>query len=405
VPVARNRVRVASRVREHASAKEYSLVIHRTHLAAAAALIPLAVLLAACNGSNSGSPSSSSAAMQGPALPSSPNSKPESLTETGSPLLSPLFGVWTTAFQKQFIDSSRIPIVTITTGSIGSGIGIVDAASGAVNIGGSDAYLSSADATKYPGLLNIAVAISGQQIIYNLPGIKHLDLTGAVLAEIYSGKITTWNDPAIKKLNPGVGLPSLKIVTLHRVDSSADTFLFTSYLSAQDPSVWSTNNVNTTVSWPNVPGARTALGNSGMLAGCEANKGCIAYASFTYLSRTQAAGLGTASISNKAGKFLPPTPATISAEADSFTASTPASETISMIDGPAADGYPIVNYEYAIVRTRQANAIQAEDIRALLHWIVHTGQDPTTYLDPVGFQPLPASVVSKSDALISKIGS
>src|SRR6185437_11420437 len=109
-------------------AKEYSLVIHRTHLAAAVALVPLAVLVAACSGSSSSGTSSSPAAMQGPALPSSPNSKPESLTETGSPVLFPLFGAWTTAFQRQFTDASHIPIVTITTGSIGAGIGIVDAA-------------------------------------------------------------------------------------------------------------------------------------------------------------------------------------------------------------------------------------------------------------------------------------
>ena len=380
-------------------------MLHRTRLAAAVALIPLAVLVAACQGSSNSGTSSSPAAMQGPALPSSPNSKLETLTETGSSLLFPLFTIWTTAYQKQFIDSQHIPVLTLTTGSTGSGLGIDDAATGRVNIGASDAYLSSADTARYPGLLNIAVAVSGQQIIYNLPGIKHLNLTGSVLAEIYSGKITTWSDPSIRKLNPGIPLPSMKIVTLHRADSSSDTFLFTSYLSAQDPSVWSTSNVNTTVSWPNVPGARTGLGNSGMLAGCIANKGCIAYASLTFLSKTQAAGLGTASISNKAGKFLPPSPATVSAEANSFTASTPANEAISMIDGPAADGYPIVNYEYAIVPTSQHDATQAEDVRALLHWIVHSGQNAASYLDGANFQPLPASVVSKSDALISKIGS
>jgi phosphate transport system substrate-binding protein len=396
-------------MRKHASAKEYSPVIHRTRLAAAAALIPLAALVAACGSSSSSgtTPSSSTKAapMQGAPLPSSPNSKPESLTETGSSLLFPLFGTWSTAYQKQFIDSSKNPIVTITTGSTGSGIGIADAATSTVNIGASDAYLSSADTAKYPGLLNIALAISAQQVNYNLPGIKNLKLTGAVLAEIYSGKITTWNDPAIKKLNPGVPLPSMKIVTVHRADSSGDTFLFTSYLSAQDPSVWSQSNVNTTVSWPNAPGALAETGNSGMVAGCAANKGCIAYIGISYLSKTQASGLGTASISNKAGNFLQPTPATISAEANSFTASTPTNEAISMIDGPAATGYPIVNYEYAIVQTTQTNATQAQDIRALLHWIVHTGQDPTTYLDAVDFQALPSTVVSKSDALISKIGS
>ena len=343
--------------------------------------------------------------MAGPALPSSPASTPESLTETGSSLLFPLFGTWTTAYQKQFVNSSKQPIVTITTGSTGSGIGLADAATGTVNIGASDAYLSSADTVKYPGLLNIALAISAQQINYNLPGVKNLKLNGTVLAEIYSGKITTWNNPAIKKLNPGVSLPAMKIVTLHRADGSGDTFLFTSYLNAQDPSLWSSSNVNTTVSWPPAPGALAETGNSGMVSGCAANKGCIAYIGISYLSKTQAAGLGTASIANKSGAFLQPTPATISAEASSFTASTPSNEAISMINGPSANGYPIVNYEYAIVKTSQDNATQAEDIRAFLHWVVHTGQDATTYLEPVDFQPLPASVVTKSDALISKIGS
>jgi phosphate transport system substrate-binding protein len=295
--------------------------------------------------------------------------------------------------------------VTITTGSTGSGIGLSDAATGTVNIGASDAYLSSADTVKYPGLLNIALAISAQQINYNLPGVKNLNLNGTVLAEIYSGKITSWNDPAIKKLNPGVTLPSIKIIPLHRADGSGDTFLFTSYLNAQDPSLWSSSNVNTTVSWPSVSGALAETGNSGMVAGCAANKGCIAYIGISYLAKTQAAKLGTASIANKAGKFLQPTAATISAEASSFTASTPASEAISMIDGSAADGYPIVNYEYAIVKTSQTSGVQAEDIRAFLNWVVHTGQSPTTFLDAVNFQPLPASVVAKSDALISKIGS
>ena len=198
--------------------------------------------------------------MTGPALPSSPAAAPQSLTETGSSLLFPLFGTWTTAYQKQFVNSSKAPIVTITTGSTGSGIGISDAATGTVNIGASDAYLSSADVAKYPGLLNIALAISAQQVNYNLPGVKNLKLNGTVLAEIYSGKITSWNDPAIKKLNPGVSLPSIKIITLHRADGSGDTFLFTSYLSAQDPSLWAPSNVNTTVSWPSAPGALAETG-------------------------------------------------------------------------------------------------------------------------------------------------
>jgi phosphate transport system substrate-binding protein len=125
----------------------------------------------------------------------------------------------------------------------------------------------------------------------------------------------------------------------------------------------------------------------------------------SYLAKTQAAGLGQAALENKAGKFILPTTTTIAAAADALTAKTPTSGTLSMINGPAAGGYPIVNYEYAIVKTKQTNGAVAEDIRAFLHWIVHTGQSPTLYLDAVNFVKLPGHVVSQSDAQISKIGS
>jgi phosphate transport system substrate-binding protein len=343
--------------------------------------------------------------MKGPALPTKPDKTPASLTETGSTLMFPLMGSWATAYQKQFVNKDGDPIVTITTGGTGSGTGITDAATGTVNFGASDAYLSSANLQQYPGLMNIAMAISAQQINFNVPGVKKLNLNGSVLAQIYSGKITNWNDPAIKKLNSGVSLPNLKIIPLHRAESSGDTFLFTSYMNAQDPSAWPSANVNTTVNWPNVQGALAETGNSGMIDGCSSNKGCIAYIGISYLSKAQDAGLGTASIANKAGKFLQPTPAAIKAAANAFTAKTPANESLSMINGPAPDGYPIVNYEYAIVKKSQSDEVKAEDIRAFLHWAVHTGQDQATYMDPVFFQKLPASVVTKSDALIAKIGS
>ncbi|HEY3977073.1 MAG TPA: phosphate ABC transporter substrate-binding protein PstS [Streptosporangiaceae bacterium] len=373
---------------------------------AAAALAPLA-LLAACgssggsSGSASGSaaPSSAAAAAQvGPALPTAPPTAPTSITETGSTLLFPVFGTWSTAYQKLF------PKVTITTGGTGSGTGITDATTGTVDVGASDAYLSSADKSASPSLLNIPLAISAQQINYNLPGVSNLKLDGTVLAKIYLGKITMWNDPAIKALNPSANLPSMKIITLHRADSSGDTFLFTSFLNAQDATDWSSSNVDTSISWPSVPGSLAETGNSGMVSGCQANKGCIAYIGISYLQKTQAAGLGEAALKNAAGKFLQPTPATISAAAAAFTSKTPADETLSMINGPAAGGYPIINYEYAIVKGTQSDGSKAESIRAFLHWIVTSGQSATDFLTAVDFEALPASVVTLSDAQIAKIG-
>jgi phosphate transport system substrate-binding protein len=369
----------------------------------AAALVPLTVLAAACSSSPSSStPSSSSTpkstTYSGPALPTAPASTAASITETGSTLLYPLFGSWATAYQKLY------PKVTITAGGTGSGTGIADASTGTVDLGGSDAYLSSSDRTTYPSMMNIAVAISAQQVNFNVPGVSSLKLDGTVLAGIYSGKITNWNNSAIAALNPGVSLPSLKIVPLHRADSSGDTFLFTTYMNDQDPSVWTSSDVGTSVSWPSVPGALAETGNSGMVSGCAATKGCVAYIGISYLAKTKAAGLGQAMLKNASGAYESPSAATIGAEASSFISKTPANESISLINGPAPTGYPIVNYEYLVVNSKQSSATTTQDLRALLYWEVTAGQSETTYLSAVDFQPLPASVVTLSENQIKKIG-
>jgi phosphate transport system substrate-binding protein len=364
---------------------------------AAAVLIPLAMILAAC-GSSSPSSTASTSVYKGPANPMTPAKAKASITETGSTLLFPLFGSWVTAYAKLY------PQVTITSAGTGSGVGIADASAGTVNIGGSDAYLSSSDLSKNPDLMNIALAISAQQINYNVPGVKTpLKLDAAVLVGMYKGTITNWDDPAVKALNPGVALPNLKVVPLHRADSSGDTFLFTSFLNAQDPSAWSVTNVDTTIAWPSVPGALGEQGNSGMVAGCAATKGCVAYIGISYATKTAAAGLGQAELKNAAGTFVAPTANTISDAASEETAKTPASETLSMINAPGTNSYPIINYEYAIVSKSQMSAATSQDLRAFLDWAVTSGQ-VATFLNPVNFQALPGVVVSLSDKQIATIG-
>ncbi|HLI37053.1 MAG TPA: phosphate ABC transporter substrate-binding protein PstS [Streptosporangiaceae bacterium] len=374
---------------------------------AAVGLIPVALLAAACGGGSSAPKSSASpsashtaSASAAAAVPAAPAPSPESLSETGSTLLYPLFNLWVPAYEKQYHQ------VRITTAGTGSGTGISQAAAGAVQIGASDAYLSSTDRSKYPGLMNIPLAISAQQINYNIPGLSqstHLKLNGSVLSQIYQGKITNWDAPAIRSLNPGVPLPSMKIVPLHRADGSGDTFLFTTYLSDQDRSGWGTKvGYGTTVSWPSVPGALAEEGNGGMVSGCKATAGCVAYIGISYLKKTTAAGLGEAQLKNASGTYLLPTSSTIPAEAASFVSKTPANESLSLINGPAAGGYPIINYEYAIVNTKQSSAAVAQDVKAFLHWALTTGNSPA-YLSQVQFQPLPSSVVTLSDAQIAKI--
>jgi phosphate transport system substrate-binding protein len=375
-------------------------------LLTASVIVPLA-LLAGCTTPSSGNPSGAPAGIgagdrggQGSGqIPSRPAQAAVRLSETGSTLLYPLFGDWASAYHRKF------PSVSFTTAATGSGTGIADASAGNADIGASDAFLSSGNLVANPGLLNIPLAIAAQQVNYNLPRLSphvHVRLSSAVLARMYRGQITTWNDPAIARLNPGVSLPAIKVVPLHRAESSGDTFLFSSYLSTGDPLWNSAIGYGTTVAWPHVPHARAEEGNGGMLTGCVATPGCVAYIGISYLSQALKAGLGEAELQNAAGQFTLPTGASLRAAVATFVPATPANETISMVNGPARAGYPIVNYEYAIVATRQRSAVKARDVKAFLHWAITAGNS-ARYLDRVRFEPLPPAVVSLADAQIARI--
>lgn len=261
--------------------------------------------------------------------------------------------------------------------------------------------------SKTPSLENIPLAISAQMVNYNLPGVtKQLKLSGMILSQIYQGKITKWNDSAIAAINPGVKLPSTPIVPLHRSDSSGDTFLFTTYLSDADPSGWGAKyHFNTAYPGPSIPGALSENGNGGMVTGCAGVKGCIAYIGISYLAKTNAAGLGEAMLENKSGNYLLPDASTISAEAAAFASTTRANEAISLIYGSPAQGYPIINYEYAVVNTKQSKPAAATALKAFLNWAINPADgNSSQYLNQVGFQPLPSSVATLSTNQISKIG-
>ena len=317
------------------------------------------------------------------------------LTETGSSLLFPLFQAWASAYHS----------VTITPASTRSGTGIACASAGKADIGASDAFLSSGNLVQNPNLLNIPLVISAQQINYNLPKVSpstHVKLSGAILAQMYEGTITTWNNQQIQALNPGISLPSTKVVPLYRSDSSGDTFLFSSYLSSTYPA-WSTAiGYGTLVAWPTVPGAMPETSNGDMVAGCQSTPGCVAYIGISYLSKALAAGLGEAELENASGAFLLPDPASMREAVDSFLSAIPPNETISMVNGPAKAGYPIVNFEYAIVAKNQPDPAKARDIKSFLQWAITTG-NATGFLHAIGFQPLPAPIVTLADDQIARI--
>ncbi len=360
------------------------------------AAAPLILAAAACGGKTATEPSDSAAS--GDSVATAPASSKVSLSETGSTLLYPLFDQWVAAYHQKY------PNVTITTQATGSGTGIAQAAADAVDIGASDAYLSEADMAEHPGLMNIALAVSAQQVVYNLAGLTEpIKLDGKVLAGMYRGDITIWNDPAVAALNPGVDLPDAPVVALHRSDGSGDTFLFTRYLSEQDPDGWGEDpGFGTTVRFPAVPGARGENSNGGMVTGCAETPGCVAYIGISFLDQARDKGLGGALLANAAGNFLRPDANSIQAAAAGFADQTPDNQAVSLINGPSPEAYPIVNYEYAIVNAGQSGAAKAQTLQAFLHWIVTEGNDPS-FLDKVHFQPLPDAVAEQSLAQIAKI--
>ena len=340
------------------------------------------------------------------------------LNETGSTLLHPLFTQWIPDYAKV------APGVTLTAAATGSGAGEEAALAGKVSIGASDAYLSDRVAAQNPEILDIPLAISAQMINYNLPGLNgaNIKIDGPILAAIYSGTVTQWDDPAIKAINPGVTLPHETIVPVRRAEGSGDTFIFTQFLDfatetgvsqpGYDATISGTNigtvmawpRVGTTISWPNVAAEKTATGNDGLVQTLAATPYSIGYVGISYANQVTKAGLGTAMVKNEDGKFLLPTPHTIADAAARLDPRTPSYERITLVFAPGDDSYPLVNYEYAIVSKKQPDAATADALRAFLRWAIsETGGNGDKYLTPVGFIALPDFVRGLSGDQISEI--
>jgi len=323
------------------------------------------------------------------------------LLETGSSLVYPLMNLWVKAYQ------SVDPNVQITTQSTGSGTGISQAIAGVAQIGASDAYVSDSQMQK-SSVVNIPLAISAQQINYNIPelGKAHLNLSGPVLAGIYDGSIKTWNDPKIVALNKSLGskLPSKTIIPIRRADGSGDSFIFTQYLSDTTPSWKSGPGFGTTISWPSVSNEVGATGNPGMVQSCKGAPYSVAYIGISFLTQTNEAGLGYAALQNKSGKFVLPTDDTIKAAASSLVNNTPADERISLINAAGDNAYPIINYEYAVINPKQPDKPTADATKKFLTWALSkSGGNKSEFLDQVHFIALPPSIVEKSKDQIAKI--
>ena len=332
------------------------------------------------------------------------------ISETGSTLILPLFKAWVSGYAK--VD----PDLNMTLGATGSEAGIHQAIANQVQIGTSDAYMSDNEAQAHPHILNIPLAISAQTVVANLPELRGatLKLSGPVLACIYAGTIRDWDSPRIAAINQGVALPHHAIVPIRRADGSGDTFVFTQFLtfSTPDQQHLTSKDFNwegkigygTTVSWPSLAGGLTASGNQGMVQSLGSTPYSVGYLGASFHADAEKAGLQTAMLENQDGKFLLPTPDTVTAAAASLTPRTPADERLTLVYAPGADSYPLINYEYAVVSAKQPNAQMAQAISNFLLWCIGPqGGNARSYLEPVHFIALPTPIRALSEMQIAKI--
>ena len=206
-------------------------------------------------------------------------------------------------------------------------------------------------------------------------------------------------------MNPGITLPHRRIVPIRRADASGDSFIFTQFLDFSTQEWEDRIGYGTSVAWPAVPTERTARGNAAMVQALASTPDSIAYVGISFRDAIQQAGLGTARLENQSGRFLLPTPETVSAAASMLDSRTPADERLSLVFAPGAQSYPLINYEYAIVSTRQASAASAAALRRFLLWAISLqGGNAPAYLDSVGFIALPDFIRGMSEHQIGLIG-
>jgi phosphate transport system substrate-binding protein len=325
---------------------------------------------------------------------------PVTLKSAGSTLMYPLLEKWTQQYR------SVAPDIRITTAPTGSGAGIQEAIAGAVQFGVSDAYMTDEQMAASPGMLNIPLAISWQLVNYNLPGLNSagLRLDGPTLAGIYTGSIRSWDDPAIAAMNPGVNLPHREIVPIHRGDSSGNSFVFSQYLTFSTDSWEFGPSFGTDIAWPSVPGAKSAIGNEGMVKALAATPYGIAYIGASLTGQVASAHLGTATLKNQAGKFLTPSPQSVRLAAAELSPRTPKDERLSLVFAPGAGSYPLVNYEYAIVAAKHADPATAAALREFLLWAIGARQgNDQNVLDRLHFATLPEFIRALSDVQVRQI--
>jgi phosphate transport system substrate-binding protein len=339
------------------------------------ALVVSCVILSACNGSGGNNASTTA------------NKTDDGLTGAGSTFVYPLFS-------KMFAEYGQSNHVKVNYQSIGSGGGILQLTNKTVDFGGSDAPLNPEQSAKIGApVLHIPMASGADVITYNIPGINaSLKMTPSLIAAIFLGKITTWNSPQISAANPGVNLPNLPLVVVHRSDGSGTTYIWTDYLSKISPEWAKKVGKATSINWPVGLGGK---GNEGVAGLVKQTPGAIGYVELAYAIQNK---MPVAQVQNKAGKFITPNLSSITAASN---VELPADAKVSLTDTSNPDGYPISSFTWALIYKEQKYNSRSEEkakqLLDLLWWNIHTGQKNC---EPLNYAKLSTAAITVAEKIL-----
>ena len=286
--------------------------------------------------------------------------------------------------------------MTVNYAVVGSSAGIAAISAKQVNFGASDVPMNASElaAAKGGPITQVPDALAAEGVAYNLhlPAGARLHLTGPVLARIFLGQITRWDDPAITALNPGITLPAASIAVIHRSDGSGSTYIFSNYLSSVSPAWAAKVGTGKTLNWPVGEGAE---GNGSVTSTVYRTPFSIGYIEQAY---SQGLLLPFAEIRNQAGSYVLPSTRTITAAAAQKPHITPTD--FSIVNQPGSSSYPISGYSWAVIYTHQPDQSHGQDLVTMLDWLTHDGQ---AYAAANLYVPLPAQVRQLAHTMLQQV--
>jgi phosphate transport system substrate-binding protein len=301
----------------------------------------------------------------------------------------PIYSKWFSEYNKLH------PTIEINYQSIGSGGGIRQVQAQTVFFGASDGPMTNDQLLAAPGkILHFPTVLGAVVPVYNIPNVTSLKFNGPVLADIFLGKITKWNDPALAKLNDGVSLPATDITVAHRADGSGTTYIWADYLAKVSPE-WKTKvGVATSVNWPTGVGGR---GNEGVAGLVRQTPGAIGYVELIYALQNK---ISYGSVQNVAGEFATASVESVTAAAAAAAGQMPADFRVSITNAPGKGVYPISSFTWLLLYENPKNKAQSQAMVDFVKWALTEGQK---YCADLGYAPLPEAVIKLEMAALGKI--